>query len=273
MAEANIQELAWLGFDWDEGPLEGGPHAPYVQSSRTERYERVLSYLQLSGLTFECWLSRKDVQEMASAPHKRGPVYGTAEREHNRRVAAERAAAGRTPAIRLKAREIAERVEFTDVLAGVRRFDTGTAIGDVVLFRADGVWAYQLAVVADDIAMGIREVVRGADLLQSTAAQLLIYQALGEAPPRFLHVPLLNDSSGARMAKRKGSLTVHELARRGIRPERVTGLLAYTLGLLPERQAVTPWDLLGITGRDWPTGSDIAAYDLSAADLAWLDAG
>ena len=137
------------------------------------------------------------------------------------------------PSLRFRTDET--NVSFTDLLQGEQTFQ----IGDFVVKRADGEWAYQLAVVVDDIAMNITEVVRGADLLESTAAQILLYRALGAEPPVFLHVPLLLDETGERMAKRKGSLTLTALQERGVKPQRVVGLLAHTLGLVAEPVEMT----------------------------------
>jgi glutamyl-tRNA synthetase len=132
------------------------------------------------------------------------------------------------------------------------------------------VWAYQLAVVVDDAAMGITEVVRGSDLLPSTAAQLLLYGALGLTPPLFAHVAPLGDGAGERLAKRRGSLTLHQLQQAGVRPERVVGLLAHGLGLMPERAEIGAAELLGIFSAsltEFPTGR------FTPADQQWLLAG
>lgn len=271
----NLAELRWLGLDWDEGPDVGGPVGPYVQSQRVGRYERALEYLVAAGLTFECYLSRKDLRELASAPHEAAPVYGRRERLVNERSATARRAEGKAPSIRLKGPEAAGRrwVEFEDLLAGPRRYEVESAVGDIVLHRADGVWAYQLAVVVDDIAMGVREVVRGADLLQSTAAQLVLYRALEAPPPRFLHVPLLLDADGERMAKRRSSLTLAALREAGVPPERVTGLLGHSLGLLPAPEPITPHELLADLPPDWPEGAEVEPFSLGEHPTAWLHGG
>lgn len=271
----NVAELRWLGLDWDEGPDIGGPSAPYVQSQRSGRYQRALDYFTHQDLTFECWLSRKDLRELASAPHGDLPAYGEVERRLNQEIRAAKQAAGKEPSIRLKGPETAgsKVLEFTDILAGRRQFDVAAAIGDIVLKRADGLWAYQLAVVIDDIAMGIREVVRGNDLLASTGAQLLLYRALEAPPPAFLHVPLLLDATGERLAKRRGSLTLAELARSGVRPERVVGLLGYSLGLLKLPAAVKPGDLLGALPADWLKLLRPDSFQLTDRLLAWLHEG
>lgn len=268
----NLVELAWLGLDWDEGPDVGGPHAPYRQSERDDRYQAALARLTELGLTFPCYLSRKDLAEAASAPHDSEPggepVYGAAERALSQQVAAEKVAAGRSPSLRFAAPP--HTVAFDDLFAGPQRFDVERDVGHFVVRRADGLWAYQLAVVLDDAAMRIGEVVRGADLLRSTAAQLLIYRALDLTAPHFAHLPLLLDEHGERLAKRRGSLTLRGLEAAGVRPERVVGLLAWSLGLLERRKEVE--------ARELVAGFDLARTDypparLTDADLSWLTSG
>lgn len=268
----NLNELRWLGLDWDEGPDVGGPHAPYVQSERHEHYLRALDYLELRELTFHCWLSRKDLRELASAPHTPPAAYGTAERQLNEQLQATRQESGKQPGIRLKAAEAAagRTYSFTDVIQGVRRLDPVTSSGDIILKRADGMWAYQLAVVVDDILMGIREVVRGADLLPSTGAQLLLYDILEQPPPTYLHVGLLLDESGERLSKRNGPLSLAELREGGTDPARLTGLLAFSLGLLKRPEPLTPVDLVERLPDDWPAGTNRSDFRLESRLLAWL---
>jgi glutamyl-tRNA synthetase len=266
----NLAELRWLGLDWDEGPDLGGRFGPYRQSRRSELYRHALGRLREQDRVFECWLSRRELRELSSAPHGAGPVYGERERGLNRALASRKRTEGKTPSLRLRVSP--GEVHFDDLLAGPQRFDAESEVGDIVLRRADGAWAYQLAVVVDDAAMGIEEVVRGADLLPSTAAQLLLYRALGHRAPAFLHVPLLLDEEGMRLAKRRGSLTLATLRSVGVEPSRVVGLLAYTLGLLPERVPLRADELLA-TDRD--PALDLAGlrreeYRLGADDLAWL---
>ena len=255
----NLDELRWLGLDWDEGPDVGGPHAPYLQSERHALYERAFKVLKAGGHLFPCYLSRRELREIASAPHGQMPHYGAAERALNERVTSQKRSQGKRPSWRFQVDE--PTMFFKDALQGEQRLD----LGDFIVKRADGEWAYQLAVVVDDSAMNVSEVVRGDDLLQSTAAQLLLYRALGKAPPSFLHVPLLN-AQGERMAKRKGSLTLTTLRERGVRPERVVGLLAYTLGLLPQPEEMSVQD-----GLNLYTPSALSAKPFSLSEeLAWL---
>lgn len=227
--QANLKELRWLGASWDEGLDVGGAYGPYLQSERFGLYERALGTLQTQGYLFECYLSRKDVQGVASAPHGVGTAYGEAQRRLNEQVRAQKQREGKAPSLRFRV-EPQTLGLYDDMLGNVTLNPAES--GDFVVQRADGAWAYQLAVVVDDIAMNISHVLRGDDLLPSTGAQLLLYRALGAEPPTFAHVPLLLDTDGARMAKRKGSLTLSALREAGVRPERVVGLLAYSLGLL-----------------------------------------
>lgn len=265
MVGGNLEELCWLGLEWDEGPDVGGPHAPYVQSERGALYEAALERLRAQERVFACYLSRKDLREMASAPHGQGVVYGPLERQQNVKLAESKKRAGKAPSLRFRVDP--RRLTFRDAFAGSQEIDTETQVGDVVVRRADGLWAYALAVVVDDIAMNISEVVRGDDLLVSTGAQLLLYEALHAAPPTFFHVPLLLDTSGERMAKRKGSLTLTSLRAAGVKPERVVGLLAYTLGLLPELQEATVAEGLAIYKPEKITREP---FRLEPRHLEWL---
>lgn len=261
--KTNSEELRWLGLDWDEGPDVGGKYQPYLQSQRHAFYQRALETLQKNGHLFECYLSRKDLQEVASAPHGKATVYGLSERQRNEKLKAEKV--NKSPSLRFRVPE--KTITFRDLLAGERTFNALHDVGDFIVKRADGEWAYQLAVVVDDIAMQISEVVRGDDLLESTAAQLLLYEALGAKPPTFLHVPLLLDETGERMAKRKGSLTITAFKEQGVKPQRVIGLLAYTLGLTQERLELSPQELLpSYAARALHSKPQILSPDL----LAWL---
>ena len=230
--QTNLEELRWLGLSWDEGPEVGGPYAPYRQSERFGLYEEALTTLQTSGHLFECYLSRKDLRgdlEVASAPHGTGAVYGAVQRKLNEQVKAQKQREGKTPSLRFAVKP--QTLTFHDEVLGNVTLNSAQDTGDFVVRRADGEWAYQLTVVVDDIAMNITQVLRGDDLLPSTGAQLLLYEALGAEPPVFAHVPLLLDIDGSRLAKRKGSLTLTSLKAAGVKPERVVGLLAFTAGL------------------------------------------
>jgi glutamyl-tRNA synthetase len=239
-----LEELRWFGLDWDEGPDVGGEHGPYRQSERRARYDEALGRLRSAGLAYPCFCSRAEIAAASQAPHagEEGPRYPGTCRLLPAAEAAARSAR-RPPAWRLRVPEGA--VAFEDVVHGSCAFDVAAETGDFVVARADGIAAYQLAVVVDDAAMGIEEVVRGDDLLSSTARQVLLYRALGLAAPRFAHVPLVVGEDGGRLAKRHGALSLGELRQRGAEPRAVAGLLAALCGLAGEGERLHPRDLLG----------------------------
>lgn len=238
--KANIAELRWLGLDWDEGPDVGGAYGPYLQSQRHACYQEVLKRLQ--PYLFECYLSRRDLQDMSSAPHEKPAVYGQKERNLNEQVKTQKQLEGKIPSLRFKVK--AQTLSYTDLLRGEQRFCAIHDVGDFIVKRADGEWAYQLAVVVDDIHMRITEVLRGDDLLPSTAAQLLLYKALEVIPPKFLHVPLLADQTGQRMSKRTGALTLSSLKEKRVKAQRLVGLLAFSLGILEQPEEVEAKELI-----------------------------
>ncbi len=232
--EAMLDDLRWLGLDWDEGPDVGGGRGPYVQSQRIEHYRVALERLTAGRHTYPCTCSRKEIAEIASAPHgEDGPRYpGTCrggptypERE---------------PAIRFRMPEPPP--AFEDLLRGPSA--AGLGGGDFVVQRRDGVFAYQLACVVDDARMGITEVVRGDDLLASTPRQIALYRALGFTPPAFLHVPLVLGADGERLAKRHGAIAIAELRDAGWTAERLVGRLAHGAGLISEDRPMHPIDLV-----------------------------
>jgi glutamyl-tRNA synthetase len=227
-AEAGIvRDLRWLGLDWDEGPEEGGPVGPYRQSERGDRYNEALARLQERGLLYGCDCSRSEIARAASAPHpgEEGPRYpGTCRKKGLQ------GPWKRPPALRFavpKGRE----VRFVDAVHGEQREVVSERVGDFVLRRGDGVVAYQLAVVVDDLEMEIERVVRGADLLGSTARQVLLMEALGGEAPSYLHTPLVLGPDGARLAKRSRGVPVADQREAGRAPEEVIGALAFLLGL------------------------------------------
>jgi glutamyl-tRNA synthetase len=234
-AESIMADLRWLGLDWDEGPDVGGPHAPYVQSERFTLYEAAISKLRAAGLAYPCTCSRKEVSQ-ASAPHGPSefgaPYPGTCRRGPSKPYA--------PAATRLCVPD--ELPWFVDGLRGQPR--APVAAGDFVLQRADGLFSYQLAVVVDDIAMAITEVVRGDDLAGCTGWQLALYEALGAPPPAFVHLPLMLGPDGKRLAKRHASVAVASYREQGIRPERVLGFLAHSAGLVPRGSEVSAAELV-----------------------------
>jgi len=238
-----LEELRWLGIDWDEGPDVGGPVGPYRQSERRAGYARALDRLRADGRVYPCFCSRAEIAASARAPHgpsDEGPRYpGTCAALSA--AEASRRAETRSPAWRL--RVAPGPVAFEDGVHGPCAFDVAASVGDFVVARADGVAAYQLAVALDDAAMGVTDVVRGGDLLPSTARQLLLYAPLGLAPPRFAHVPLVVGEDGERLAKRHGALSLGELRERGADPRAVVALLAELSGLSPG-SSTAPRDLV-----------------------------
>ncbi|HEY6099486.1 MAG TPA: tRNA glutamyl-Q(34) synthetase GluQRS [Anaeromyxobacter sp.] len=238
-----LGDLRWLGLDWDEGPDVGGAAGPYRQSERLPRYAEALERLRASGLAYPCFCSRSEIAAASQAPHgpaDEGPRYpGTCATLSAGEAA--RRGASRRPAWRF--RVPAEKIRFVDGVHGAREVDVGEAVGDFVVARADGIPAYQLAVVVDDAAMAVTDVVRGDDLLSSTARQILLYRALALSPPRFAHVPLVVGEDGARLAKRHGALSLGELRERGAEPHAVIALLAELSGMAAGGSAA-PRDLV-----------------------------
>jgi len=264
---AMLDDLRWLGLDWDEGPDAGGPHAPYTQSERDALYAERLRRLQDRGLVYPCYCSRADIARAASAPHGyapghphamdsaasgetgEGPRYPGTCRDPARRVIQRARAGGRPPALRFRMPEGPDGVvRFVDGLFGPVEQDVARAVGDFVVGRAGGVPAYQLAVVVDDALMEITDVARGADLLLSTPRQILLYRALdlGHAVPRFLHLPLAVDTAGERLAKRHGAVGLGPWRERGYTPARVVGALAASAGLVPPDARLAPRELLEV---------------------------
>lgn len=240
-----LDDLRWLGLDWDEGPDRGGPFGPYRQSERTARYDDAIARLLAAGRAFPCACSRADVARAASAPHaadEEGPRYpGTCRGLPAAEVEAKARAQGRAPVIRFDGR--GEAFYFDDELRSAVASGPG-GVDDFVLRRADGMASYQLAVVVDDAAMGITRVVRGDDLLTSTPRQLALYAALALPAPGFAHVPLVLSPGGERLAKRTRPASVADLRARGLTPEAVVGALAASAGLVAPHERPRAWDLV-----------------------------
>jgi len=218
-----LRDLEYLGLAWDEDPL--------FQSRRVDAYRQALLELQERGLTYPCFCSRAEISRAASAPHGEaddGPRYPGTCASLDADQVRERASK-RKPAIRFRADPSS--VDFDDQIQGPYREDVRSRVGDFVICRNDGVASYQLAVVVDDAQSGISHVLRGADLLSSTARQLQLYRALRLPVPCFAHVPILVGSDGARLAKREGAFSVSYLRGIGVAAARVVGLLAHWAGL------------------------------------------
>ncbi|MDX1948487.1 MAG: tRNA glutamyl-Q(34) synthetase GluQRS [Pirellulaceae bacterium] len=243
-AEQALDDLRWLGLDWDEGPDCGGPHAPYVQTARLETYRAALTQLRAAERVYPCTCTRTDIAAAASAPHasQEGPRYpGTcAWRTASEAHALEQA--GMPFAWRFRATD-RER-ELFDLVAGPQRCNVARDLGDFVIGKMDGGPAYQLAVVVDDHAMGITEVLRGDDLLPSAFRQLELYDFFGWMPPAFAHVPLVVGRDGRRLAKRHGDTRLATLRQAGVTSASLIGHLAASCGLIAHPQPCQPRNLL-----------------------------
>jgi glutamyl-tRNA synthetase len=222
------RDLEWLGLDWDGAPL--------VQSADLAPYREALERLLERGRAYPCVCTRREVQDVASAPHP-GPGVETRYpgtcRGRFRDPPAATEATGRAAGVRLAVPD--GPVAVRDALAGAVAFDVQAEVGDFLLARRDGVVAYQLAVVVDDARQGVTEVLRGDDLLPSAARQALLQDALGLPRPRWVHVPLVVGDDGARLAKRDGALALESLRAEGVDPRAIVAWAARSVGLdVPE---------------------------------------
>lgn len=244
-AEEILEDLRWLGLDWDEGPDVGGPVGPYDQRPRAALYEEALRIFDAKGLVFRCYCSRKDVREAASAPDGPGGVIypGTCRfltPEEQEAVQAEQP--DRPPSYRFVAPD--REIVVVDAMAGTYAENLAHEVGDFVIRRADDVFAYQLAVVVDDALMGMSDVVRGADLLSSSPRQVALFETLGVEPPRFWHAPMMFDEEGRHLAKRHESTSLRVFQERGWDAARVVGHLAAGLGWVDQGARLSAQELL-----------------------------
>lgn len=252
---SQLRDLAALGLDWDGEVVR--------QSERFDRYEAAIARLERAGLTYPCYCTRREIREAASAPHEGdvpdGSYPGTC-RHLSSGERAERAEAGRAPALRLRA-QVAELTVDDDLLGPVT-----AGVDDVVLRRNDGVPAYNLAVVVDDVAQGVDQVVRGDDLLSSSPRQAWLTRRLGGSVAQYLHVPLVVNADGRRLAKRDRSVTLADLAADGVSPDRVLTGLARSLGLAGATESVTPaqlvnrFDARALPREQWAVPSDATGW-------------
>ena len=242
-SERMLHDLHWLGLDWEEGPDIGGPHAPYIQSERQEIYVIYLQHLQDKGLIYPCYCSRAEIARAAGAPHgDEGPRYPGTCRHLTQAQCRQYEANNRRPALRFRVDD--ERtVSFTDLLIGPVEQQVLQAVGDFIVCRSDSIFAYQFAVVVDDALMHINQVVRGIDLLPSTARQILLFEALGFPVPTYAHAPLLVDEHGKRFSKRIQSAGLEPLRAVGATPEQIVGQLAADCGLVDRGELLSAEDL------------------------------
>ncbi|WAS98928.1 tRNA glutamyl-Q(34) synthetase GluQRS [Nannocystis punicea] len=251
-----LLDLRWLGLDWDEGPDVGGPFGPYRQSERGDRYAAALARLDV----YPCTCTRRELRALPVTSMTGEPVYpGTCRNGQSH--------PGRPAAVRW--RVPAGSFGFVDRLCGEHHQDIARDVGDFVLRRGDGAWAYQLAVVVDDVDMAITDIVRGADLLDSTPRQLHLLRALHpELPaPRFAHVPLILGAAGAKLSKRDGAPDLGALREAGAPPARVVAALARSVGLVPpDVREVRPQELLTVVQADAPL-AHLAPQPLDLAGL------
>lgn len=217
--DAMLEDMSWFGFEWSEGPDIGGSFAPYNQSERMDIYRAALEKLRAGGFIYPCTCSRKDIQAAITAPHPENdeePIYpGTC---RNKSPTSNSQLPSTKFSWRFRVPD-GETISFVDGNCGEQKFVAGKDFGDFVVWRHDGVPAYQLSCAVDDAAMGITEVVRGVDLLVSTARQILIFRALGWVPPKFFHCELMRDERGERLAKRHDALSLRTLRERGLSAE------------------------------------------------------
>ncbi len=231
LGEELLDDLEWLGFTWDEGPRVGGDNGPYWQSERSNIYDSYIEQWKEDNLVYPCFCNRARLQTIAGAWHEgeHKPFYdglcrnlSLSEREDKKK--------SKTPSLRLKMET--DHYLFTDIWQKEQRMDVRAGADDIVIKRADGMFAYNLAVVLDDYLMGVTEVIRGYDLLSSTAVQQAIYKTLQATVPRYGHAPLLVDSKGIRLSKRQASITIKELRDCGYSPAMVWGHLARETNLV-----------------------------------------
>ena len=236
-----LDDLQWLGLTWDKGP--------YYQSKRTELYQEALSDLRQQGLLYPCFCSRADLHA-AQAPHASDGTYVYAGTCRNlSQSEREELAKHKIPATRI---HVPNKIyAFEDKVYGSTSQNLAESCGDFIVQRADGVFAYQLAVVVDDADMGITEVVRGSDLLSSTPRQLHLQDVLGLSHPTYAHLPLLVAPDGRRLSKRNHDLDLGVLRSQGKTPEEILGFLAYCVGLTEENE---PLSAVQIANRfSWET--------------------
>ena len=256
MVAGILDGMKWLGLDWDEGPEVGGPHGPYFQSERLERYREAAARLIAAGRAYYCYCNPDDLKAKREAAEQAGQSwsYDRACAVLSNEEISDREAAGAPRAIRFRMPDGA--TAYDDVVHGRIEFDN-SVLEDFVVLRSDRYPTYHLSVVVDDIDMGITDVVRGDDHISNTPKQVLLYEALGAPVPRFAHVPLILGPDKRRLSKRHGATSVMEYARQGFLPEAMFNFLAL-LGWSPgndrelftREELVTAFSLDGISSSN-----------------------
>lgn len=240
-SDAILDDLEWMGFQWDEGPRAGGVCGSYFQSERTPVYLEVLDTWREKGLLYPCFCKRSRLHNVCSAPHEHEerPYYdghcrfaSENVKENNFYSIGTNEEKGLSAAWRIKIDESI--IRFDDIWQGDMKETLLPGCDDFVVRRNDGMFSYQFAVSVDDALMGVTEVVRGYDLLWSTPWQLYLYKLLHYSPPRFGHASLLMDQNGYRLSKRQGGVTIRALREIGMTPQEILGRLAYATGLVQE---------------------------------------
>ena len=263
LGEALLDDLEWLGFEWDEGPRVGGPEVSYWQSERQTYYADILEYLALEKLIYPCFCNRSRLQSIASAPHAGEVVHRyDGKCRHLCDFEIQDLRNSKEPSLRLAVNTCD--LNFDDRWQGAQHIHLECELDDYVLRRGDGMYAYNLAVVLDDIAMGITEVIRGNDLLDTTGQQLYLYNILQQCysykdieVPKYGHAPLLVDADGNRLSKRQKSITIRELREQQWSASRILGELAAAGGLIDGGRYTHPRISF----------SDLINLDLSAPSL------
>lgn len=252
-----LDDLRFLGLEYDEGPESEGRYGPYIQSKRYEYYEDILECLRKKELIFPCYCSRDELHA-PNAPHASDGrvLYSGACRDLTEE---QRNAKTRSPSYRIRSDET--RYTFTDGVYGTHSFCVKEEWGDFIVKRSDGLFAYQLAVVADDAAMNISQVVRGRDLLTSVAPQLQLYNALGFEPPHFYHVPLLLNEEGRRLSKRDKDLDMGQIRARYSSGEKLIGNLLHLCGVLEKAEPISAKEAVSVFSWKRMTKEDIILID------------
>ncbi len=264
--EAILEDLRWLGLEWDEGPGIGGVHGPYRQSERTARYDEAVEHLLAGGNAYPCYCTEEELAEDENGPGRRH-ARRCRELDAARRAALARQ--GRAPAIRFAVPDDVESVDVDDVVYGSMTFPSND-IDDFVIRRADGRPTYNFAVVVDDLDMEITHVVRGAGHLSNTPRQALLFDALGGARPVFAHLPTVLAPSGEKLSKREGATAVSELREQGYPPDAVLNYLSL-LGWSDagEREILTREELVHAISLERVGRSDAR---VDPAKLRWVSA-